>query len=67
MNEAIVIGSGAGGAMCAKELQGRFQVTILEAGREFRPFAANLSLHRKTQENRAAVRRSARSNGSFPP
>jgi choline dehydrogenase-like flavoprotein len=44
MKEAVVIGSGAGGAMCAKELQGRFQVTILEAGREFRPLKASLPL-----------------------
>ena len=36
---AIVIGSGAGGAMMAKELQGDYQVTILEAGKEFKPFA----------------------------
>ena len=35
---AIVIGSGAGGAMAARELQGDFQVTILEAGGEFKPF-----------------------------
>ncbi len=39
MKKAIVIGSGAGGAMIAKELQGHFQVTILEAGDEFKPFA----------------------------
>jgi choline dehydrogenase-like flavoprotein len=39
---AIVVGSGAGGAAIAKELQGRFDVLILEAGREFRPFALNL-------------------------
>ncbi|MCD7724712.1 MAG: FAD-dependent oxidoreductase [Clostridiales bacterium] len=39
MKKAIVIGSGAGGAMVAKELQGNFQVTILEAGGEFQPFA----------------------------
>ncbi len=39
MKKAIVIGSGAGGAMVAKELQGHFQVTILEAGGEFQPFA----------------------------
>lgn len=37
MKTAIVIGSGAGGAMIAKELQGNFQVTILEAGGEFKP------------------------------
>ena len=35
---AIVIGTGAGGAMIAKELQKKYQVTILEAGEEFRPF-----------------------------
>lgn len=42
MNErksVIVIGSGAGGAMAAKELQEHFDVTILEEGKEFRPFA----------------------------
>jgi len=33
---AIVVGSGAGGAAVAKELQGHFDVTVLEAGREFR-------------------------------
>lgn len=52
MNEAIVIGSGAGGAMCAKELQGKFQVTILEAGREFRPFSVDLSLIEKVRKTR---------------
>jgi choline dehydrogenase-like flavoprotein len=38
MKQAIVVGTGAGGATVAKELQGRFDVTILEAGREFHPF-----------------------------
>jgi choline dehydrogenase-like flavoprotein len=33
---AIVVGSGAGGATVAKELQGQFDVTVLEAGTEFR-------------------------------
>jgi len=42
MRTAIVVGSGAGGAAVAKELQGRFEVLILEAGREFRPFAMSL-------------------------
>lgn len=42
MKTAIVIGSGAGGAAAARELQGRYAVTILEAGRPFRPFAMNL-------------------------
>ncbi len=39
MKKAIVIGSGAGGAMAAKELQGHFQVTVLEEGEEFNPFS----------------------------
>jgi len=34
---AIVVGSGAGGAAAARELQGAYQVTILEAGGAFRP------------------------------
>lgn len=42
MKRAIVVGSGAGGATVAKELQGKFAVTILEAGREFRPFSWKL-------------------------
>ncbi len=36
---AIVVGTGAGGAMAAKELQGKYQVTILEAGKGFEPFS----------------------------
>lgn len=43
MKRAIVVGSGAGGAMAARELQGKFEVTILEAGREFQPFTRKLS------------------------
>ncbi len=39
MKKAIVIGTGAGGAMAAKELQGHFQVTVLEEGGEFKPFS----------------------------
>jgi choline dehydrogenase-like flavoprotein len=40
MKHAVVIGSGAGGAAAASGLAGRFAVTVLEAGREFRPFRA---------------------------
>ena len=36
MKRALVIGSGAGGATAARELQGAFDVTVLEAGEEFR-------------------------------
>ncbi len=35
---ALVIGSGAGGAVMADRLQGKYQVTVLEAGGKFRPF-----------------------------
>src|SRR5512146_712406 len=42
MKRAIVIGSGAGGATAAKELQGTFEVTVLEAGGEFRPLSLSL-------------------------
>ncbi len=43
MKHAIVVGTGAGGATVAKELQGAFDVTILEAGGEFTPFSMNLN------------------------
>jgi choline dehydrogenase-like flavoprotein len=33
---AVVVGSGAGGATVAKELQGEFDVTVVEAGKDFR-------------------------------
>jgi choline dehydrogenase-like flavoprotein len=39
---AIVVGSGAGGAAAARELQGAFQVTVLEAGRGFRPLGLSM-------------------------
>ncbi len=42
MKQAIVIGAGAGGATAAKELQGKFDVTVLEAGKEFAPFSWTL-------------------------
>ncbi len=44
MKRVIVVGSGAGGATVAKELQGKFQVTVLEAGRDFKPFSFSLSI-----------------------
>jgi choline dehydrogenase-like flavoprotein len=42
MKRVIVVGSGAGGAAAAKKLQGKFQVTVLETGREFKPFSFSL-------------------------
>jgi choline dehydrogenase-like flavoprotein len=43
MRRAIVVGSGAGGATVAKELQGIFEVTVLEAGKAFRPLSMGLA------------------------
>jgi choline dehydrogenase-like flavoprotein len=45
MKSALVVGSGAGGATVARDLQGRFQVTVLEAGREFRPLGGSLAAY----------------------
>jgi len=44
MKKALVVGSGAGGSTIARELQaqGKYQVTILEAGKEFKPLSWNL-------------------------
>jgi choline dehydrogenase-like flavoprotein len=42
VRRALVVGSGAGGATVARALQGTFDVTILEAGPEFRPFRPSL-------------------------
>ena len=44
MKKAVVIGSGAGGSTVAKELQGSFDVTIIEAGGKFKPFPHELPL-----------------------
>lgn len=38
----IVIGTGAGGAVVANELQGKYDVTILEAGPDFKSFSGSL-------------------------
>jgi choline dehydrogenase-like flavoprotein len=43
VKKAIVVGSGAGGATVAMELQGRYDVTVVEAGGEFAAFRAPLS------------------------
>ncbi|MCB0064311.1 MAG: GMC family oxidoreductase [Caldilineaceae bacterium] len=51
MKRAIVVGSGAGGATVAKELQGKFAVTVLEAGQAFQPFSWELSTLERLKEN----------------
>ncbi len=48
--KAIVIGTGAGGAAIAKELQGKYQVTILEVGKEFKPFGYPIDLFAKLRK-----------------
>lgn len=50
MKNIIVVGSGAGGAAAARELQGKFRVTVLEAGGEFTPFALGLSPFEKLKK-----------------
>lgn len=50
MKRVIVVGSGAGGAAAAKKLQGKFNVTVLEAGREFKPFSIHLSALEKLKK-----------------
>jgi len=44
LKKAIVVGSGAGGATVAKDLQGQYDVTVLEAGAGFHPLLLNLSI-----------------------
>ena len=50
MKKAIVVGTGAGGATAAKELQGKFQVTVLEAGDSFYPFTRDLKFIEKVKK-----------------
>lgn len=50
MKKVIIVGSGAGGAAAAKKLQGKFNVTVLEAGREFKPFRFNISVLEKLKK-----------------
>lgn len=47
MKRAVVVGSGAGGAVAARLLQGKFSVTVLEAGGEFRPLSMSLGTAEK--------------------
>ena len=58
MKRAIVVGSGAGGAMAARELTSAFEVTVLEAGPEFQPFGQDLGRVERLRST-AALSRSA--------
>jgi choline dehydrogenase-like flavoprotein len=55
MKRAIVIGSGAGGAAAARALTGVFDVTILEAGPEFRRFEADLGRIERLRASRLFI------------
>jgi len=50
MKKVIVVGSGAGGAAAAMKLQDKFHVTVLEAGKEFKPFAFSLAALEKLKK-----------------
>jgi choline dehydrogenase-like flavoprotein len=50
MKRAIIVGSGAGGSTVAKELQGKFQVTVLERGNSFHPFTRDLKAFEKVKK-----------------
>jgi len=50
MKKVIVVGSGAGGAAAALMLQRKFNVTILEEGKEFKPFSFSLSALEKLKK-----------------
>jgi choline dehydrogenase-like flavoprotein len=55
MRRAIVVGSGAGGATAARALQGAFDVTVLEAGHEFRPLDRDLGRLERLRASRLFV------------
>jgi choline dehydrogenase-like flavoprotein len=44
MTSVLVVGSGAGGATIARELAGRYDVTVVEAGQPFTRFRPNLEV-----------------------
>ncbi|MBN1322138.1 MAG: GMC family oxidoreductase [Thermoleophilia bacterium] len=55
MKRAIVVGSGAGGAVVARELASAFDVTVLEAGGVFRRFSHNLAFFERLRSTRVLV------------
>ena len=55
MRTAIVVGSGAGGATVAKELQGPYQVTVLEEGRAFRRATAERTTIERLRRSRLLI------------
>ena len=59
MKRALVIGSGAGGATAAKELQGAFDVTVLEAGEAVPSPVPQPANPGKAEKHAPAVRRAS--------
>lgn len=55
MKTAIVVGSGAAGATVAKELQGAYQVSVLEQGRPFRRAATDWASIERLRRTRLLV------------
>lgn len=51
MKRVVVIGSGAGGAMAARMLSRKFDVTVLEEGREFHPFSMSMDILSKFRKS----------------
>ena len=52
---AVVVGSGAGGATVARELQGDFDVNVVEAGRDFRRATLDRGSIERLRRNRLLV------------
>jgi ferredoxin len=52
VKRAIVVGTGAGGAAVARSLAGTMEVTILEAGPQFRRFAGDLTWIERIRSSR---------------
>ncbi len=55
MKRAIVVGTGAGGATAARALAGHMDVTVLEAGAEFRRFQGGLDFIERLRASRLMV------------
>ncbi len=56
MKRAIVVGTGAGGATVARSLAGAFDVTVVEAGSEFRRFEGGIGPIERLRSSRLLLR-----------
>ena len=55
MKQVLVVGSGAGGATAARQLQGPFQVTVLEAGKPYRRLRLNVKAVERLHRTRVPI------------